>query len=426
MEKVDGKSHAKLGPSGWDWWSNCPGAPTLAEGLPNTTSAYAAEGSVAHLVADRVLSGEIVQASDMLDKIISYEGFDILVDDEMVESVDIYVNIVRAAADGGTVLNEQEVPIGHLTGETGAVGTSDAIVISDDGKRMTVVDLKYGKGVRVNAEGNGQGRMYALGALHKFGPVFEDIEEVEIMIVQPRLEEGVSFENLNLGELEEFKDEVELAAGRVEIARSDPEAHLFPGEKQCKFCPVAKAGNCPALNAEVNKSLALISDSSVEDFADLTMPKKAASLIVRPEATNEKLAEFMRAVPLIEAAIAGVRGEVERRLFEGQEIPGYYLGEGRKGNRKWSDEEAVRKAIVKRGRLTKDQAYELKLISPAKAEKLLGKDVMALLKKDGLVTQPDGKPSVCQEGDKNPVYTPVTAEDFADLSVQSEAERLLS
>jgi hypothetical protein len=140
---------------------------------------------------------------------------------------------------------------------------------------------------------------------------------------------------------------------------------------------------------------------------------------------SEKLAEFLRAVPLIEAAISGVRAEVERRLFADQDVPGFYLGEGKKGHRAWSSEEEARKAIVKRGRLTKDQAYESKLISPTKAEKLLGKDTIKLLTNEGLIKQPEGKPSVCQVGDKNPPYKVVTADSFADLSAQSEAERLL-
>lgn len=426
MEIVADKTHARLGPSGWEWWSNCPGAPALCDGLPNKTSFYAAEGSVAHEIADRVLSGEAQDASFFLDATFTHEGFDITVDQEMVDSVNFYVDTVLNMKGEGILLPEQSLPIGHLTGEEGAHGTADAIIIND--KRMTVIDLKYGKGVRVSAEGNGQGRMYALGALHKFGMVYDHIEEVEIMIIQPRVEDGVTSEVLSIGELEEFRDLVELAAARVALNTGPviptvDELELVPGEKQCKFC--SAKGICPALQAEVSNSMALVSTATAEDFADLTVPKQAASIAVRPDVSNEKLAEFLRAVPMIEQAIAGVRGEVERRLFEGQTIPGFYLGEGKKGNRQWSDEEAARKAIVKRGRLTKDQAFEQKLISPAKAAKLLNKDTMELLSKEGLIVQADGKPSVCKEGDKNPPYEPVKAGDFADLSAESEAQRLL-
>jgi hypothetical protein len=423
---VTEKDHAELGPSGWDRWSVCPGSVVLSRGQPKNVSVYAAEGTVAHEVADRVLREEIASASELEGELFVVDGFDIVVDEEMVEAVDRYVQIVRDHVGDGILLPEQPVPIGHLTGETGAEGTSDAIII--DGKRMTVIDLKYGKGVRVNAEGNGQGRMYALGALHKFAAVYDDIEEVEVMIVQPRLEDGVSSEVLNIGELEEFKDEVELAAGHVvmagDISESDMlDQYLHPGEKQCKFCPAASI--CPALKAEVSKSLALVSDCGPEDFADLTMPKQAASLNINPEVSNEKLAEFLRAVPLVEAAITAVRAEVERRLFEGQEVPGFYLGVGRKGNRKWSSEVDIEAELKKR---LGAQAYEKKVIGVPKAEKLFKSKPRTWAKIKDLIVQPDGKPSVCAEGDKNPRYVPVSADDFADLSVtaQSEAERLLS
>jgi hypothetical protein len=431
MHAVTEKDHAELGPSGWDRWSVCPGSVALSRGRPNTTSQYAAEGTVAHEVADRVLSEQIAEADELLDATFEVDGFTFEVDEEMVDAVDLYIATVREiAGEDGIVMPEQSVPIGHLTGETGATGTSDAIVIN--GKRLSVIDFKYGKGVRVNAEANGQGRMYALGALHKFAMIFEDIEEVEIVIVQARLEGGVTSEVLSIGEIEEFKDEVELAAATVELASSQMGDYpveglelLVPGEKQCKFCRAAAI--CPKLQAEISSSMALVSSCSADDFADLTIPKQAASMAVQPGVTNEKLAEFMRAVPLMEDGIKAVRAEVERRLFEGQEVPGFYLGVGRKGHRKWADEDEARKALVKRGRLTKAQAFEEKLISPAKAEKLLSKDTIKLLQKDGIIVQPDGKPSVCMVGDKNPPYQISTADDFADLSsAQGEAERLLS
>lgn len=422
MHTIIEKDHAELGPSSWDRWSNCPGSVALSRGQPNKTTIYAAEGTAAHAVADRVLCEEVVSAESLLAAVFQTDGYDIVVDDEMVEAVDLYVNIVRdKAGEDGILMPEQLVPIGHLTGETGACGTADAIVIN--GKRMSVIDLKYGKGVRVNATGNGQGRMYALGALYKFASVYEDIDEVEIIIVQPRLEDGITSEVLTIAELEEFRDEVELAAGRVAVnSQFLEEMDLVPGEKQCKFCPAA--GICPALKAEVSNMLQPLSTVSAEDFADLTMPKQAASLVVSPEITNAKLAEFLRSVPLVEAAITAVRAEVERRLFEGQEIPGFYLGVGRKGNRKWTSDVDVEVELKKR---LGSAAYVKKLIGVPDAEKAFKQKPRTWAKIRDLIVQPDGKPSVCVEGDKNPRYVPVSADDFADLSIaQTEADRLLS
>lgn len=430
MNKVQDKDHAELGPSSWDRWSNCPGSVALCDGIPNTTSRYAAEGSVAHEVADRVLREEVASAADLLGQTFEIEGFQIEVNEEMVEAVSTYVDYVRQLVpnDDDILLPEQQVPIGHLTGETGATGTSDAVAIANHGRLLHVVDLKYGKGVRVNASGNGQGRMYALGTLEKLRMVYDEIEEVEIHIAQPRMEDGFSSEVLSLGELEEFRDQVELAAARVEMQHvSSEELELIPGEKQCKFCDAK--GICPALKAEVSKELAPLSHCTAEDFADLSLPKQAASLELKPDATNDQLAQFMRAVPLIEEAIKGVRAEVERRLFDGQEIPGFYLGVGRKGNRQWVNEDADGKPVDIEAELKKrlgSKAYEKKLIGVPAAEKLFKSKPQTWKKIKDLITQPDGKPSVCAEGDKNPRYVPVSAEDFADLSAQTEAGRLLS
>src|SRR5687768_15513757 len=130
MEKITEKEHAELGPSGWDRWSNCPGSVALSRGRPSS-SKYAAEGSVAHEVADRVLKGDIISADALLGHIFQHEGFEIEVDDEMVEAVNDYVHFVHEEVGDGILLTEQPVPIGHLTGETGATGTSDVIIIDD-------------------------------------------------------------------------------------------------------------------------------------------------------------------------------------------------------------------------------------------------------------------------------------------------------
>ena len=419
MEKVAEKSHAQLGPSGWDRWSNCAGSVHLSAGLPNKSSYYAAEGTAAHEIADRCLRDEC-HPMVFNGQMFQVEGYDIVVDDEMVDAVQDYLALIAvlSSGEGDIVMPEQQVPIGHLTGEVGAEGTSDCIIISNDGKMIRVIDLKYGKGVRVNAEGNGQGRLYALGALKKFAAILEDVELVQIHIHMPRLEGGHTFEVLTISELEEFADEVQLAAGRVAMCAAEPE--LTPGQKQCKFC-LAK-GICPALQEEVSSSLTLITASTIEDFADPTQ-----EFTVRADnhmISNDRLAEFLRAVPLIEDAIAGVRGEVERRLFEGQEVNGFYLGEGRKGDRKWTDDA---EAQLKK-RLGATNAYVKKLIGVPAAEKLLKKSkpkVWEQISKD-LITQSEGKPSVCREGDKNPRYQISTAEDFAELSVGLSEQQLLA
>jgi hypothetical protein len=444
------KEHAVLGPSGWDRWSTCPGSVVLEEGLPNPTSSYAAWGTVAHELASWSLLGEL-DAEAAIDHIFEVEGHTITVDMEMADTVNTYMAVVRSLIDveaGDVLMVEQEVPIGHLTGESGASGTSDVIGITQGGKRLIVVDFKGGAGVPVYAYTdtpafgsadmpvveerriNGQMGMYALGALEKFGVIYEDIEEVELVISQPRVSEEPSSIVLSVDELREFGEEVRMAAGRVALARNGAkrgwlEDHLHPSEKACKFCRAKST--CPALRAEVEGSLALVSGAEPAEFDDLTLPKKAASIAVGADTDVERLASFMRAAPLIEEAIKAVRAEVERRLLAGLAVPGYYLGEGKKGNRKWKDEAKAEAELRKRYKVP--EIFEMKLISPSKAEKLMKPKprLWAKVVAEAGIDQGEGKPSVCRDGDPNKPYQIGSApEDFADLTADGEASALLA
>ena len=432
MNVIDNKPHAVLGPSGWDRWSTCPGSVVLEEGRPNPTSVYAAWGTVAHeIAAECLVSGE--DPESYVGRTYKVEEHDIPVDMEMADAVNDYMAHVRAfVPEDGILLVEQEVPIGHLTGERGATGTSDVVGIVNDGTRLVIVDAKFGKGVEVFAEGNGQMKMYALGALEKFGFIHEDIAEVEIVIVQPRID-NVTSELMSVDDLRAFGDEVTMAAGRVELAKSffgewqftgDERGHFFhnefllPTEKACKFCRAKSI--CPALGAEVSSSMALVSAADPLDFADLTLPKQAASVVVSDQSDVDRLAAFMRAAPLIEEAVKAVRAEVERRLLGGEPVPGFKIVQGKKGNRQWIDPEHVEVELKKR--LGAKDAYVKKLISVTEAEKAFKARPKVWAKIAPLITQAEGKPSVAPESDPRPVMQLGAApEDFPDLTALEEA-----
>ena len=76
---------------------------------------------------------------------------DFVVDADMARHVQTYVDYVRDLVKntGGTLLVEQRLPIGDITGEDDAHGTSDAVILTDT--EVIVVDLKFGRGERVDA-----------------------------------------------------------------------------------------------------------------------------------------------------------------------------------------------------------------------------------------------------------------------------------
>ena len=388
-------AHAKLSPSGAHRWMACPGSVGLEAAFPDQSSAYAAEGTLAHTLASEHLDGSGLHPSQRIGEVHEVDGFTFTVDAAMADYVDNYCRLVREYADGGLLLVEQRVPIEHVTGETGATGTSDAIIVDTTKRTLYVVDLKYGMGVKVDAGDNPQLMMYALGAMEQCDQLGE-FDQVCMVIHQPRLNH-VSEHWIYVGDLWAFK---RRAAEAAELTRQ-PDAPLVPGEKQCRFCK-AKAV-CPALRAEVTE---VVSGSATLD-----------EFLVPDVTTGDNyLSVAMSKVGLVEDWCKAVRAEVERRLLAGQTVDGFKLVEGRRGNRKWSSDAEV-EALFKSFRLRQDEMYDYSLISPTKAEKLLKDTPKRWEKAEALISRAEGKPSVAPATDKRSSLTVQSvADDFRDLT----------
>jgi hypothetical protein len=376
----------------------CHGSVALEAPFPDSSSEFAAEGTLAHeLASECLISG--ADPALMIGKPATVDGFDFVIDQSMVDYVKDYMKLVREYAEGGELLVEKRVGIGHLTGEEGAGGTSDVVIIKDG--EITIIDLKYGMGVRVDADGNQQLMLYALGALNEYDLV-ADFDTVTMVIHQPRLNH-VSEYSIPVSELLTFADEVRSAADKVR----SPDADLVPGEKQCKFCK-AKAV-CPALRAELAEVVGGSAD--ISDFADLVARE------ITSETSDNYLPVAMSKIDMIEQWCKAIRAETERRLLAGQPVTGYKLVQGRAGNRDWKDAKAVEEMMKKTFRMRDDQVYDFKLISPTKAEKIFKENPKRWANLQEQIARSDGKPSVAPATDKRPAMDvkPVL-DDFQDLT----------
>ena len=345
-------AHAKLGPSSAKRWMTCPGSVAAIAACPveDTTSEAAAEGTAAHALAEILLRERIeLRGQGGLLKAWRAEYGEKYDANELKAGVMPYVDKVSDAWEelGGRkharLLLEQRVFV-----IDGVYGTADAVVVSDKGV-LHILDLKFGRGVRVEAEDNPQLRCYALGALQD-AELERDIHEVRMTIVQPRHKDGghISTAVMTAVELHAWGKELEAAAA----ATKADGAPRVPSEGGCLFCPAAPW--CQERAEFVAKTVGLTAEGSTVDPVDYS-----------PAA----LAEAMDAVEAVEGWCKAVRRESLRQAGTEEGLPGWHLKPGRV--RRSVTEEAAQ-ALVDFGLLSEDEAFTRSPVTLGRLERAVG------------------------------------------------------
>ena len=378
-------AHAKLGASNAHRWLHCGGSVKAEQGFKDQSSPFAYEGTCAHELSELVLlNGK--EPQDWIGKSL-VENSEWIVDEEMANYVQVYTDYCRAIAKGADeTFIEQRVSYNDWVPE--GFGTNDfgALFLKD--KRIKIADLKYGKGVQVDAENNPQAMLYGLGTYAEFSWLSE-FEWVDIAIIQPRLDH-ISEWSVSVKDLLKW---AEWVSQRAEIALSD-DAERVPGEKQCRFCKAK--GTCPALMKYTEDIIM----AEFDDLDDLPSPDTL---------TQDQLRQVLEHKGLIEGWLSSVETVVRERLEAGQDFPGFKIVEGR-SLRKWGDEAEAEQKLKD---LLGDDLYTKKMISPAQAEKALKKDQRKVL--EDLIVKPAGKPTLAPESDKRPPIN-LSEGDFEDVS----------
>lgn len=372
--------HAKLSASGAHRWMTCSGSIKAEEGLPESHSAFAEEGTAAHELAELALTTEHATRW-YVGTLLPETNY--LVTQEMAEYVQMYVDFVLSL--GGMQMYEQRVDFSEWVPE--GFGTSDALVLTDDGT-LHVCDLKYGKGIRVDAQGNEQGMLYALGAYSMFNNILT-INQVQIKIIQPRLDHVSESDPISIPDLLKFGEKARLKA---EEALSD-NAKRSSNEKACQFCK-AKA-TCGELKRVTEQAI-------MAQFDNIEAAPMVNTL------SDEQLRFALDNKKLIVSWLDAVEALVNDRLVSGEQFDGYKLVEGR-SLREWANE---LEAEVTLKELLGDEAYTKKLLSVAQAEKVLGKANADKI--IDLVSKPKGKPALAPESDKRPAIN-ISADSFGDM-----------
>ena len=340
--------HAKLSASGAHRWMACPPSANLETQFPDKSSSFAEEGTFAHSLAELVLrynNHEITKKAfnTRLNKMKKEPLFS----QDMLEYIDGYahqvweqVNEAKASCPDAQALFEQRLDFSDYVPE--GFGTGDVVIIADD--MIQVIDLKYGKGVGVSAEGNPQLRLYGLGAYLEHSLLY-DIRRVRMTIIQPRLD-NLSTEELSVEELLEWA-ETEVRP-RAEMAMAGEGEFCVGGH--CRFC---KAFALCRAQKEYQMEL------SKYDFADaeLLEDSEIGEVLTRVEA----LAKWAEAVK---------ENAFDQAVNHGTQYEGWKLVEGR-SNRRYTDEPQVAEKLISAG--YQDIYKPQELCGITAMEKLLGK-----------------------------------------------------
>ena len=397
------RAHAFFSPSGAAAAMLCPGKPALEELEPESTNAAAERGTLMHHIAARILTG------GQVDEFAP----------ELAEDIDAYCTYVRdrvqvykmAGARNVELRVEQRLSIEEITGERGAEGTTDALIIAefDDYSDMDVIDAKFGY-LNVEAEDSIQLSMYALSAVQRHA-MLHSFRQINLIIYQPA-NGGAKPWPTDLENLGKTAEAVRKAAALSLSLRGNADAvnYLKPGQHQCRFCRVKH--RCPALAKDVHA--AVFGDFQSIDDPDAQPVLPAEQADATADDLPGRLGLAMQRIPLIEAWIGAVRGAVESRLLAGDLVPGFKLVQGRAGARSWSDESAAEKLLIADGVSPDLMFTPRKLLTAPALEKKLKKAPVWKKVEKFIAAGKAGPPSVAPVDDPREPYTPagVAGGDF--------------
>ena len=309
--------HAKLSPSKAEQWMTCPGSIVLSEGMAESESGYADEGTRAHAMAEKWLLGHLARHGET-------PTFKKAEDVEMAKHVKSYIDeCLSLATKDAKVFIEKTVAINK-----DVYGTADFIAWQPSAATLHIRDLKYGAGVPVDVGRNTQLRIYAFAALVTMKL---PAAVVSIGIVQPRYEHPdgpVRVVDFDVAELIDLHADVAEAVERVTAATAAKgvkgwdDKYLNPSEKGCRWCPASP--KCPALK---NKAQAL----AKQVFSTAIVPA-GSGLAYDPKT----LAQALDFIPILEGWIKNTREFAYGEAEKGNEIPDYKLVE-KQAVRKWKD-----------------------------------------------------------------------------------------
>ena len=293
------EKHHQFSPSRLKHLSLCPGAFILEEGIEDTSSPAAAEGTAMHRAVElgEILSEFNEEQRSMIQKCIDYPAC--LAPPETLKNGK-HETKISVIDEDFNVLTE---------------GTMDYIL--DLGDNVLAIDWKFGRGFVGDPATNKQVRAYSAGVMQKY------MKPVEFHIAQPRLNyfKGVRFELDALPAMI-----AEISAVR-DACLDESRLILQPSDDACRFC---KAKNqCPAYS---KSNLTLDENNPLAQIEHTT------------ELSSEKLGEYLYQWRSLKKVGQNLEHAAKIKLLKGDVIDGVELG-SRKGSMKINDANGFFKAL---------------------------------------------------------------------------------
>ena len=336
---------------------SCPGSVKLVQKMPpQPSSVYADKGTLLHNAIAEILMGrKDVIGMKYKDQELTQE----LYDEKIVPAL-------AALDEIGDLEYEVETRVGFGDLLPGVFGSTD--LVGRIGRRAVVLDWKFGSGVPVPAEENAQLMFYAAAAMRteSLGWAFDDIDEIECVIVQPPY---VKRWVTNVARIKQFEHELMMA---VRTALKD-DAPLAQGD-HCRWC--AAKPICPQMTGAVDRAL----------------KQQLVNLDV------DTLGRYLQNADLLEDWIKDLRALAYGMLEKGVNVPGYKLV-NKQARRKWTDDSKAKEALLSLG-LKESDVVETSVMSPAQAEKALKKRFSEL--PEGLIKSESSGTTLAPLDDERP------------------------
>ena len=430
-------THAQLSPSKRHRWALCPGSVREEAKYPEERSGPAAiDGTHSHTLLEHCIKAGLADPTLMVGVRLMDDEGEFVIDADRAARVKMAIEYVKSRVTHlngmAEVVPETRVDPQWFTNRDDLSGTVDIQIIG--GGVLEIVDYKDGM-AEVPAEGNLQLEQYALGKLAECRKGYNVPDqypwhEVRMTIIQPKLalRGGTPITTWTVP-VSELLTKISVLVDQAR-ATDNPDALLIPGDSQCKYCRAK--GACSALAGNVMKEVGIM----FQPIADQTFEIAQQSADRDPAVmSDDQIRQVMEAAPLMRQLLEAVEKEALRRLEAGQSIPGLKLVNGR-GSRTWAlPEEEMAEKLVKMG-IPKTAIYETKLVSPAKAEKLVWE------KRDGTkvsltprqmsrmeqeyVIKMAGKLTVVPESDSRPAVVKNAAPMFSAVEAAPAAESVPS